>query len=350
MEADPHELITVEIPEWRIVDDATWFAVSEKFAERGPQVRSKRIAKYALTGLARCSVCKGTIAASRPMAFGGSNERKMTYACARHHQRGASVCPVTIHQPMDEIEGAIIDHLQAHVLTDAVLEVVIAEMREQMERELKRNDDEIEALEAELRVARTEQKRVAKTVALADDIPELVTELRQRLARIQQLEAQLAAARRTPDEVANLIDLVAERARIRLAAARARLNARSDIRELFLGLFPEGLEFIPARSPDGSRQIWRVRPASYGSIMNGGPLQSTTRPQRDSKTTDASPRSEEKQRLHTICAVAASRGPSNPRPSLPGSHSWATLGQHNSAFRFHANPLAALRLHSCRLL
>jgi hypothetical protein len=35
-EGDPTEMITTEVPEWRIVDDAIWFAVNERFTARGP--------------------------------------------------------------------------------------------------------------------------------------------------------------------------------------------------------------------------------------------------------------------------------------------------------------------------
>jgi DNA invertase Pin-like site-specific DNA recombinase len=34
VKADPTEMLTVEIPEWRIVDDATWFEVNAKFTTR----------------------------------------------------------------------------------------------------------------------------------------------------------------------------------------------------------------------------------------------------------------------------------------------------------------------------
>ncbi len=36
VKADPSEIIAVDVPEWRIVDDATWFAVQEKFGKRKP--------------------------------------------------------------------------------------------------------------------------------------------------------------------------------------------------------------------------------------------------------------------------------------------------------------------------
>jgi hypothetical protein len=43
--ANPAEISVTEIPEWRIVDDATWFAVNAKFTTREPGERSKRAAR-----------------------------------------------------------------------------------------------------------------------------------------------------------------------------------------------------------------------------------------------------------------------------------------------------------------
>jgi putative addiction module component (TIGR02574 family) len=43
-------------------------------------------------------------------------------------------------------------------------------------------------LEAELRAVKAEQKRLTKSVALSDDMPELVTELRERAPRARNLE------------------------------------------------------------------------------------------------------------------------------------------------------------------
>jgi hypothetical protein len=53
VKSDPGELVMTEIPEWRIVDDTTWFAVNERFSVRGPREVGRAPARYALTGIAR---------------------------------------------------------------------------------------------------------------------------------------------------------------------------------------------------------------------------------------------------------------------------------------------------------
>ena len=103
---------------------------------------------------------------------------------------------------------------------------------------------------------RAEQRRLAKAIALADDVPELVVELQQRTGRIQNLEAQLIAARRTPAELAALIDRVEANVRTNVAKLREALGDEADRREVFQAMFPDGLSFEPTRTPDGARQIW----------------------------------------------------------------------------------------------
>ena len=287
VKADPTEMLTIEIPEWRIVDDATWFAVNAKFGSRESSNRAGRPAsKYPLTGIAKCASCGGAIAAARVVAYGGPKERVLCYGCAKHHERGSAVCAVTVHQPMHEVEAALVDHLQKHVLSEGVLQTVFAEIRAEIAAQLPRHEADTAALESELATCRGEQKRLAKAVAMADEVPELLSELKNRTSRIQQLEAQLIAARRTPDDLAALVTKIEAGARARLADLRTALADRRDLREVFLALFPDGLQFTPARSPDGTRAVWRIEgAANFCSLLNdgeGGTLPIEERPQRDS--------------------------------------------------------------------
>ena len=109
---------------------------------------------------------------------------------------------MTVHQPMADVEAALIEHLQRHVLGEEVLQMVLGEIRNEIAAQAPQREADLSAHEAELDTARAEQKRLARAVALADDIPELVAELKQRSARIQNLQAQLLAAKRTPAELA----------------------------------------------------------------------------------------------------------------------------------------------------
>ena len=307
--ADPSEVLTIDIPEWRIVDDDTWFAVAEMFDERARERKERRAAgkpaptvkqpsaKYPLAGIARCGVCGGAIGCSYAKRKG---ERVKAYACVRRHKRGGTVCSATTLQPMDEVEDLITDYLRRHIATEHVTKLVLADIEEEIKKQMPSPDLDVAALEAELETTRSEQKRLAKAVALADDIPELVAELHQRSSRIRHLEGQILAAKRTPDEVAKVMARVADAVRDKLHDVQAALANKDDLRAVFKSMFPDGLTFSPewGRDENGRRKIWRASgdacfpvdqlelkpgPGFGGSKSSkSGPDQLAWRPQRDS--------------------------------------------------------------------
>ena len=119
----------------------------------------------------------------------------------------------------------------------------------QIAAQLPKRDADVAAIEAELATARAEQKRLAKAIAMADDVPELVSELKKRSVRIAHLEVPdpggEAHARRS--RPADREDRSVAPARSCTTSAPALADQR-DLREVFLTLFPEGLTFTPARS------------------------------------------------------------------------------------------------------
>jgi hypothetical protein len=230
--ADPKDIVRVEVPEWRIVDEVTWCAVQSELESRahaqphsgGPKP------KYPLTGIAKCGTCGGAIGVMNTRTGEG---RVRAYACSFHHKRGNAVCPVTLYQPIDEVNGALVDFLKASVLTETVVARVIAEVKAQVEGELSAPAD-TGAAEQELAKLRTEQKRYAAMVAQAPDIPELLVEMRKRQNRIRDLEAELAAANRLPEMKRDLLAKVERSAREKLAALREALGAdREGMRQVF---------------------------------------------------------------------------------------------------------------------
>ncbi len=269
--ADPTEILMIDIPEWRIVEDDVWLAAQERFVKQAPAKdgprRTRMQPSYPLAGIARCGVCGGAIGCTRTRRRG---ELVKAYSCTRHRDRGAEVCPVAVHQPMDEVDGALVDFLQREILTGAVLDDVLAEIRRQIEAQAPRREVNVAALESELAEIRAQHRRLVKAVVLADDIPELISELKQRAARIEQLEVQIAAARRTPDEVASLMDTVEATCRQRLTDLRTALSAPTDLREVFVALFPDGLVLHPDIAPDDrprrpSKRGRRVRSPSVAT-------------------------------------------------------------------------------------
>lgn len=141
---------------------------------------------------------------------------------------------------MVEVEDALVAHLQEHVLSEGVLDLVLGEIRTEIAAQLPKHDADVAALEAELTTARAEQRRLAKAVALADDVAELAAELRKRNQRIAQLGAQILTAKRTPEDIVAVVTKIEASARKRHCDLRTALADRADLRKVFLTLFPQG--------------------------------------------------------------------------------------------------------------
>src|SRR5262249_7710863 len=93
----------------------------------------------------------------------------------------------------------------------------------------------------------------------------------------------LIAARRTPAELTALVDRVEANVRANVAKLRDALADQADLREVFQAMFPDGLSFEPARTPDGSRQIWKISgDADFAAVTEGSLVSFSSRPRRDS--------------------------------------------------------------------
>jgi hypothetical protein len=192
---------------------------------------------------------------------------------------------VTVYQNKAEVEGAMVDQLQRYVLGEQTLAMVISQVRAEIAAQvvlgqaglgklrgdaavaalvqlraqparladvldqLPQRHEDIAVLEAELAGVRAEQKRLARAIALSDDVPELVVELQQRIGRSHNLEAQLIAAKRTPAELAALIDRVEANVRTNVAKLRDALTDEAvHVRS--------GKSAATRTSPSSLKQIW----------------------------------------------------------------------------------------------
>ncbi|HEY5946238.1 MAG TPA: hypothetical protein VIV40_12135 [Kofleriaceae bacterium] len=128
---------------------------------------------------------------------------------------------------------------------------------------------------------KAEQKRLAKAVAISNDIPKLMTELKQRLSRINHLETQIAAAKRTPAERAKLIVQLEKTVKARLTDVRAALSDPRDLREILMALFPSGLQLrrhAPATAHVRSGRCAAQRTTKHSIARDDSPVQSESGP------------------------------------------------------------------------
>jgi hypothetical protein len=191
--ADPSQVLRVDKPEWRIIDAATWDAVRGALAQRNSYTRAiGPHAKHPMAGLAKCAACGGSIGARNIRTTSG---QARGYGCTFHARRGAYVCPVALTQPVEEVEGALVDHMRSVVLAEDRVDRIVEEVRAEIDRQ-EANPTDTAAMDAELAKLRTEQKRYALAIAQAPNVEEIVSELQRRAQRIQAIEVELAATRR----------------------------------------------------------------------------------------------------------------------------------------------------------
>jgi len=261
--ADPAQVIAVDVPEWRIIDEATWFATRELLKTRGAQaIATGRAARYALSGIVRCGHCGGAIGAMPTKVSGGV--RVTGYGCRWHMNRGASVCPLAIRQPIEEVELALATYLRERILTADFVGEVVAAIKTEIDEQLKQHAVDTTEIESELTTLRAELKNLSRAVAIGGgEIAELVAEMQSRNERIRRLEGNLEVARRSPAMVAELCASAEARARAKLDEVRDALLSDADgAREVYRAMFPDGVAFYPAevRGASGrTRRVWRIK-------------------------------------------------------------------------------------------
>lgn len=276
--APDEEIIVVPMPAWRIIDDATWNAVQVRFAGHDKGYWGGPNTRYALSGLAKCGTCGGSIGVANTKISGGA--RVKAYLCYFHYQRGKVVCPVSVRQPIYEVENALCDFLQREVLTPATISDLMSKVRAEVERQTSGAKADKTGLERELARLRAEQKNLIKVAAAGgEDVAELVADMRVRGDRMRRLEVDLAAAARTPDMASDLLQKVEKAVRAKLhALGTALAKERSAARDAFQALFPDGLVFRPVQA--GRRRVFEVCGTPRlggGAILESDPTGNRTR-------------------------------------------------------------------------
>jgi hypothetical protein len=257
--AEPTQVLRIELPEWRIVDSEAWEAVQSARPKHAARTRALgRRSKHALAGIARCGHCGGGIVVRNTKTALG---RVKGYTCGFHHQRGEAVCPVTVCQPVQEVDGALLDWVRG-ILTETLVVDIVGSVRAELEHETAVPTD-MAALEAELARLRTEQQRLAAAIAKVPDADALLGELQKRVASIKRLEAELAAAERGPALQRQMLAKVEAMARRKLAALQEALGRDPEgTREVFADVFgPGDLLFSPVEWPNPGRKprrLWRI--------------------------------------------------------------------------------------------
>ncbi|MEA3389156.1 MAG: recombinase family protein, partial [Pseudomonadota bacterium] len=172
---------SIDVPHLRIVTDAQWNAVQERFAQFDGVIASKqRRPKRLLSGLGRCGVCGG-----KWIVYS-----KNKWGCADWKTRGG--CTNSRSISMLEYERRVLGQLQAILLNTEATALFLERYNESLRRRLAEAATMRLPLERKVEDARQKVRRLIDAVADGgNEFPEIRDRLRQAKADLADAERQL---------------------------------------------------------------------------------------------------------------------------------------------------------------
>lgn len=240
-QGDPSQVIRIEVPEWRIVDDLTWQRAQALAVKRAPTQHSDARAVHPLSGIAKCSECGGAIGVVDYRVKQGV--RVATYGCQRARSRGASVCSMSVVRPVPDVDAALADAIRVACERPDVVDAIMSALRAEVEAQaMEAAQVDVEGLQTELMEVRREQRNLMRLAAqLDEDDPEVIREIKIRRERATQIERALSTATRAPAEAAAMIASAEHAVREQLAELRGALASEpSATRDLYRAIFGSG--------------------------------------------------------------------------------------------------------------
>jgi DNA invertase Pin-like site-specific DNA recombinase len=203
------EWIRVPVPQLRIVDDVTWYAVQQRRRKITEQLtavsksrggaRRDRDSAYLLTSFAACGQCGGPISVViRPASYSAAAMRQVPratvkfYGCHNYQHKGRHFCTNATTVRVEAVERAVIDAIVAAVERPSLVRDVLDELRAELQpartaASAATTKKAIAKLEKETRrltdvIASSSGRQVAPLVAAFHDRQERLTALRSALA------------------------------------------------------------------------------------------------------------------------------------------------------------------------
>jgi len=256
---DEREWVRLDAPELRIVPDELWQAVRGRLeqsaarlprgigghykARHGQAPQGDGLARFLLTGFARCSGCGGALGGSTQLHGSGpaSNRHRVSfYGCTYNRKRGPHVCAngTTIKTNIvdDALLDALTELLQARAL-DLAVDRAVQRLRAGREMHLDRRGQ----IERELSLIDARLARLVDAIANADAaVPTLIAKLKTEEDRKRSLARELESVQHEEAVAALDADDVRERVRKRAADLRGVLKrgtpaARAALTKLLVG-------------------------------------------------------------------------------------------------------------------
>jgi site-specific DNA recombinase len=238
-ERQEREWLRLNAPELRIVSDDLWQAVRRRSdesaarlprgmgghykARHGQAPQGDGLARFLLTGFARCAACGGALGGSTQLHGSGpaSNRHRVSfYACTYNRKRGKHICANATTIKTKIVDQALLDALtellQARVL-DLAVDRAVKRLRAGREMHVDRRAE----IERELSVIERRLGRLADAIANADaPVPTLVGKLKAEEYRKRSLALELESVQQEQAVASLNEDDVRERVHRRAADLR----------------------------------------------------------------------------------------------------------------------------------
>jgi len=266
------DVITVEAPELRIIPDALWSAVQERFQVHrrvSAQFNKRGIVRdgqsdYLLSGLARCAHCGGPIEAlSRDFVRGTGR----IYGCGYHRKRGPAICQNGLRIDQDKIDKALIRAI-GEALDERIMELAIEKALFQLRAGDTQRLSRQHAIERELSLIEAYEKNLVDAIAKGQDMDPLLAKLRAEEGRKKDLVAELDRLSRPADVVALDEARLKRELRSRVKDTKALLDRqRSEARQVLRKLIEQPLQFEVFESEDEQKGYKVTGQGSYLSLL-----------------------------------------------------------------------------------
>jgi DNA invertase Pin-like site-specific DNA recombinase len=185
------EWVTVERPDLRIVDDATFAEAQARFRRRRPGPgRPAGITKRpsVCSGLLKCGVCGGSLT-----AISGKQGKYRQFGCTTHYTRGSSVCPNGMTVSETKASEALIAEVKRALTQPGVADDLAALFEREMSLATKTADED--RLAKQLAAAERKVRNLYDAVGKLGLTDALNTSIKQAEEDVAALKAQAAKAR-----------------------------------------------------------------------------------------------------------------------------------------------------------
>jgi site-specific DNA recombinase len=274
------DCVRVERPDLQIVTRDAWDAVGNRMSGRaGRSWKAGTVGpmpRYLLSGIARCAECGGPMTVSNTKR---GTARVKVYGCMHHRDRSEAVCGNTLRRPVDAVDAAVIEWIQANVLQEELVADALKEVRRRLAERAERPNTELADLEAEARRLRSELDRLVNALASGVESPTIAKVIDEKEKRLTEVGARLAVLRAAPSVLDLEVRRLEKEARKRLGDLRGLLGRNpTDARRALEAIFAGPLTLQAIDTDDGRR--YRIEgSAAFGTLFttDGDPTGNRTR-------------------------------------------------------------------------